>query len=363
MRASTLSRLLLVTALGALTGCPSDDDDAPAAGFAQGDLAGRWRYTILFAGAPVASGAVPGWARGTLSIDAGGVATVETYADSSGTTPVIPAISYVMDPEGVVTATASTTAFTGLHGKMNPAKTFWAATATQASGAGPRVRIAFYERIVPGTSYGDADVASGTFSFRQLVSGVSPGWLRGRLVAGADRVYSLTDLADSSGTVADMPDRGTLSVTADGVIGTTASPSFAGFLSADKQTAIGTQTLGTNDYGLTAFVRQGGSFAQADLAGRWHYLNVAVSASSASWAHGTVTFDAGGIGTFAPQVDSLGLGETPDLITLAVASDGTLTQTSPTPSVFSGVLTPAKDVLFATETHEAGVHGLIVAIR
>lgn len=266
-----------------------------------------------------------------------------------------------MDPGGVVTATAGTTAFTGLHGKMNPAKTFWAATATQTSGAGPRVRIALYERIVPGTPYGDA--AGATFSFPQLESGVSPGWMRGRLVAGADRVYSLIDRSDSSGTLPDVPDRGTLSVTADGVIGTTASTSFAGFLSADKQRAIGTQTFGTDDYGLTALVRQGGSFAQADLGGRWHYLNVAVAASSAAWAHGTVTFDAGGVGTFGPQVDSLGVGETPDPITLAVASDGTLTQTSPTPSAFSGVLTPAKDVLFATETHEAGVYGFIVAIR
>lgn len=351
--------ILLPAVFVALTGCPSDEEE-PA--FKQADLTGQWRYTILFAGPSVETGA-PGWARGTFSLDAAGAATLETYADSSGATtvPVIPPITYALDADGVVTAT--TTAFTNLHGKMNPAKTFFVTTATQGAGAAARMRLGIAQRIVAGTPYGAADLASTTFAFRQLGTGAAPSWLRGRIVVGADRVYSLVNLVDSSGAQGDVPNQGTLSVDGSGVVTTTVSPSFGGFVSADKQVMIGTQMDAPNAPALTAVVRSATGFAQADITGAWHYLNLATTIGAAGWAHGTVSFDGAGIGTFGPQVDSSGGAATPPSITLSVASDGNVTQTAPAPSVFSGILTPAKDVMIATETHEAGVYGIIVAIR
>lgn len=351
-------RILVAAALLALAGCTSDEE-TPA--FTQADLAGRWRYTVLFAG-PGVEGGAPGWVRGTMSIDGAGAATLETYADSAGNTtvPALPAITYAIDGSGVVTAT--TTAFEGLHGKMNPAKTLLVSTATQGTGAAARMRLAFLQRIAPAT-YGDSDLASTTFGFRQLGTGAASFWLRGRIVVGADRVYSLVNLVDSSGVQGDVPNQGTLSVDGDGVVATTASPSFAGFMSADKQLTVGVQMDAPDAAALTAVVRSAAGFAQADIAGVWHYLNLATTSGAAGWAHGTVSFDGTGVGTFGPQVDSSGGGGTPPSITLSVASDGTVTQTAPAPSVFSGILTPAKDVMIATETHEAGVYGIIVAIR
>ncbi len=359
--------ILLFTSFVALPGCPGNDkDEGDGPAFTQADLAGRWRYTILFAGPSVSTGAVPGWSRGTLSIDASGVMALETYADNTGSTtlPSLPPVTYAIDGEGVITAT--TTAFLGYHGKMNPAKTLFVSTATQTTGAGPRVRLAFAQKIVTGTAYGASDVAGATFGVRQFASGVTPSWKREWVDVAADGIFSVRAIVDPSGPKPDEPSVGTFSVTGDGVLTASVSPSFAAFVSFDKQSMVGTETDGSN-YRLLTIVRAGAGFTQADLVGRWHYLNLAAADDTAGWAagwaHGTVTFDAAGVGTFGPQVDSSGLGETPSPVTLSVASDGTVTQTSPAPSVFNGILTSDKTVMIATETHGPGVYGIIVAIR
>ncbi len=349
--------LALAAASLMLAGCPEDDETTPP--FTQADLAGEWRYTIFFTGPGVATGET-GWVRGTSAIDGAGAATVRTYEDSAGATtvPALPPITYAISADGVVSAT--TTAFTQTYGKMNPAKTLFVTTATQ----GDRMRLAFYQRVVPGTSYSDADAASATFSLHQLLSGAAPGWLHGRVVVGADGVYSLAGATSPAGGPFDVPDQGTLSVSPSGVVTVDFDASFAGFLSADKGLVVGTQTTGST-HQLTVLFRSGGAYAQADLAGPWTYVNLAGSVGLAGWSRGAVAFDGAGVGTFQSQLTSGGARDVPAPITLAVAAGGTVTQTAPSPSAFHGALSPAKDVMVATDTHDeaAGIYGMIVAIR
>lgn len=358
---SRATTTLLLAAAVALGGCDGGDDDAPGPAFTQADLAGEWRYTIFFAGPTVATGQL-GWARGTLRIDGTGAATALTQEDSSspGTVivPALPPITYALSSDGVVTAT--TTVFLDTRGKMNPRKTLFVTTATQGSGS-TRQRLSFYQRVVAGAAYSTADVAPATFSLHQLASGASAGWMHARVLSGADGVYSLTDLATQDGPAADVPDQGTLSISADGLVTSTAAPTFQGFLSADKELLVGTQTTGANAHLLSVLVRVGGAFRPADLVGGWTYSNLAAGVGLGAWARGTVTFDASGTGTFGLQTSSAGASEVPPPMTLAVAGDGTVTAAES--SAFHGKLTPARDVMVATETHEAGVYGVIVAIR
>lgn len=363
MRARVLlfARFLAVLPVAAtLPGCGGGDDGPPPPAYSLADLSGRWRYTIVYAGPTVATGAT-GWARGTLAIDANGVVTLETYADSGGTTtvPALPPVTYAIGPDGVVTAT--TTAFADAYGKLAAGKAFFVLTATQGTGASARVRISFYEKIVPGTTYGAADVASATFALHQLATGAAAGWMHARVVVGADRVYSVLGIEDSSGGTGDVVDQGSLSISSDGVVTSTASASFEGFLSADKQLLVGTQTTGPNAHALSLLVRSGGSFATSDLAGGWSYSNLASAVDGGGWARGTIAFTAAGTGTFGASSDSQGGTAVPPPVTLSVAADGATTDAQdPT---FHGALTSSKDVLLATTTHEEGLYGVIVAVR
>lgn len=360
-----IRRSLVLCAFAGLAGCAGESSAPPVSGFKQADLAGTWRFHVFSVGSSVANGALPGWTRGTLDIGADGVVTLLTYADSKGNTtvPLIPPIMYSLNSDGIVTS--ATTAFAAFHGKMNPGKTFFVATDTQGTGPDARPQLRFYQRVVPGTSYGAADLAGKVLSFHQVTGGAAAGWFHGTVTVATNGLYDLSDLVSEAGTRPDVLDLGPISVNADGVVSVASSPTFAGFLSADKAIMVGTETFGANEHAVTVAMLRGPPVATADLAGAWSYYNLGAQIAGGYWARGSITLDAAGAGTFGTQVDSTNGTGTPDPITIAVGADGIVTQAAPAPSVFHGALSRERDILVATDTHDeaAGLYGMIVVVE
>lgn len=355
--------LALALAAGAM-GCDGTDAPPGPPAFSTADLAGLWHYDVIFAGTTVAAGTAPGWLRGTIAIDATGVTSLVSFEDSAGATalPALPRITYALSGSGIVTAT--TTAFASAHGRMNGRKTLFVTTATQGAGAQARARLTLFQRIVPGVTYGPEDVASTTYSLHQLAHGSAPGWLHAEVGVDGARVSSLTQVVAHTGPGADVLAQGTLSIGPDGVVTTSAAPSFRGFLSADKRLLLGTQGRGPAELALSVLVRRGATFAPADAAGGWDYHDLVLldALDLGAWAHGAVTIAPSGVATFGPQTDSLDSGAPPPATeTFALAADGTFTHVPA--DDFHGTVGPAKDLLVATDTFEPGLFGLVLALR
>lgn len=364
MRSPSCRPISKLVALGAaalaLAACgDGDSNPPPPPAYSQADLAGTWHFSILFSGTSVAAGA-PGWARGTLSIDGSGNRTFLTYENSAGST-VLPSVAaiYSLNSAGVVTATS--TAFTGMYGKMSPSKSIFVTTATQSGVQ----RLDVYQRVVAGTVYGPADLASDVFSIHQVKSGAAAEWHHATATIDGAGVVSLTDRVTPAGAQPDQPSLTTISVDSSGIVTVGVNATFQGFLSADKELFVGTETQAANDHALTIATRAGSAHSQADLVGSWTYNGLATvnPGGAAAWVHGTISFDAAGVSTPGMQYDSAGGSAVPSPITLAVAPDGTVTQTAGSAPDLHGALTRSNEFFVATQTFDVGLYGMIVAIR
>jgi hypothetical protein len=364
-------RMLLPSLAMLLTACPASPGFVPllpsgspefaARPFSQADLVGDWRYSAIFHGASVANGTSPGWERGTLHVASDGAVTVLSALDSAGNHPLFPPTPWSIDSDGFVTAGPS--GYVAFHAKLNAARTLAAASGSKA---GNTAALWILQKVSPGATFTNADVASGAWAYHELTTGATPSWEHGLASTDANGVLSLRDRVAQAGPQLDEPSLATLSVDANGMATIDNDPTWSGALSADRMLLVVTRTVSdvTHEFALDVLVRPGQTFAQADLAGRYatHSL-VAGPSGAAGWMQGVFWIDAGGDTTWVSSTTNAGSTNLPSPATLVLAPDGTVT--TPSNETLHATLAPSKDGMVRTSTVTTPVvySGMAVSLK
>ncbi len=328
---------------------------APAAAFSQADLTGTWKVNMLNTSS---DGIENGWTRATGAADASGNVTVSSIENSDGSTTGPPpgTLQWTINGSGVVSE-SGISADDNSHMTMTSNKNFIAGTA----GGGGRNSLRIIQKVVPGTVYSNADLASKSFVIHGLMVGADNTWNRQDGTTDASGMVSLANDIGPGGDAGPQPNAGTISVDGTGTVTIDTLPLFKGFLSADKKTIVGAFTetdAGGTWYQLMVIQISGQTYAAADLVGTssGHMLGVG---NANFWARYTATGAIGGGITFSSYVDSFGVTTTPAAVTASVTSSGTVTLSDPS-FQFHGTMSDDKKFTVITQTNGVGVYSLSV---
>jgi hypothetical protein len=321
--------------------------------FTLADLAGVWRFSILQAG----TGA--GWARGTVSVDAAGSATVTSYLDSSGSTTPPAGTTLTISPQGIVGSTDSS-----FNGTMSANKILMVATQTATNG-GSQIQI--FQKQVSGVTFSSADLTGPmSFSYHTLFAGAESTWERGSGTINSSGQMTLTSLIEPTGPstpdAANIP----LTISADGVItvpSAPGSPSFDGFMSADKKLIVAPHTSPDNAGAYEMLIIQigGATYSSSDFIGSG-IVHTLVSADTASkWSYGTLSRNSTGLTSYTAFLDKNGTTTLPASFPISVGSSGTITSSAN--SSLHGTMSADKQMVVTTLTDGNGLYNLAVIIR
>ena len=331
---------------------------APLGAFSQADLTGTWKVNML---GTSSDGTGNGWVRVTGTADASGSITVSSFEDSSGDTTLPPAgtMQWTIDGSGVVSE-SGVNADDNVHMTMTSNKNFIAGT----GGSGGKNTIRVIQKVVPGTVYSNADLASKSFVIHGLMVGADNTWSWQDGTTDASGMASLSNDWGPGGDQGPQANAGTISVDGSGTVTIDTLPGFQGFLSADKKTIVGAFTetdFGDTWYQLMIIQVSGQTYAAGDLVGTssGHMLGVG---NANFWSHYTATGAAGGGITFSSYVDSSGGTTAPSDVIASITSSGTVTLSDPS-FQFHGTMSFDKKFTVFTQTNGAGVYSLSVMTR
>ena len=321
--------------------------------FDQTDLTGTWKVNIL------STGFTNGWMRATAMADSSGFLTLSSFEDNEGNTtlPDANTIQWTINGSGVVSE-SGVNGDDNVHMTMTSNKNFVAGTA----GAGEFKKLRIAQKVVPGTTYINADVRGKSFVFHQLSLGsMYSEWSHGEgIVLASGQINIVHEYRASS--VGDNPQDnvGTILVDGSGTVTIDTISSFRGFLSADKKTIVGVFTDTDASIGMMIIQVSGQTYAAGDLVGTFSN-HMIFGGASAFWAHGTATVADGGGLTFSSWVNSFGDTTAPSAVTASINSSGTMTLTED-PS-FHGTMSYDKKFVVSTHTQGPGVYSLSVMTR
>ena len=351
----------IVTAVGAggesaASNQRSATPTAPAGAFSQADLTGTWKVIMLRTSSDNTEN---GWLRATGTADASGSLTVSSFEDSTGGTTPPPAgsLQWTIDGNGVVSE-SGVNGGDNVHMTMTSNKNFIAGT-----GGFFHHELRVAQKVVPGTSYSNADLANKSFVIHQLMVGSNNQWGWQDGTTDASGMISLANDWSPNGNNGPQPNAGTFSVDGTGNVTIDTLPGFKGFLSADKKTIVGTstETDGPNTfYSLLLFQISGQTYAASDLVGTssGHQLGVG---SENFWTHGPFTVASGGGFTGSPWVDSSG-GTSAISGTASITSSGTVTLSDPSLQ-FHGTMSFDKKFIVDTHTSGPGSYSMMIMTR
>ena len=349
MRVATLG----VVAAILVCACGGTSQDSPPKTFAQSDLTGDWQYAAILHGPAVAAGTASGWERGRLRVSETGAVTVLSSLDSAGGHPASVASQWTIDSSGAFTGPAGS--FTGFQGNLSSGRAFAVATATRLSGG---TSLWVFQKSVAGTSFGAGDVASKSWRYHEVSTGSRQSWEHGDGTTDSSGWLSLARRVSRDGPESDLPSFTRMSVAPDGVVTVDADDSWSGTLSADKSVLIATHTPNAvmHEYALNVILRSGAAFAQGDLAGRWSFQNLVASANGAAgWSRAVLDVDRSGGMTFVWFLTNAGGTSIPAPNVASLATDGTLTRTTPVSPYWHGTMAGSKDFLVRTDTTSTGI--------
>lgn len=331
--------------------------------FSQADLTGTWRVAMLKAGTD------KGWMRATGTADSSGFITVSAFRDSNGDTtlPAAKSIQWTINGSGVISES-------GVNGgeltqmTMTSNKNFIAGTEGH-TGDSRQLQIA--QKVVPGTTYSNADLQNKTFVIHGLtVSAGFNAWNYQHGSTSASGMISLSDdwSPDGSGAAVDRgpdPNVGTFSVDSSGTVSIDTLPEFKGFLSADKKTIVGVHTEidgPSTYYDLMIIQITGQTYPAGPMpAGisAAHILAVGV-APAPFWAHFTSTVASGGGITFSNFVSDPVV-TAPASTSGSITSSGTLTIAGDT--TYHGQMSHDGKFTVSTMTNDPGIYSLQITTR
>jgi len=313
-----------------------------AATFSQADLTGTWAYHIL------ETGSTSKWTHAIVSFDASGNLTCSSGLDSTGSTtcPSAGTVIFTVGSNGVITA-SGVSAPPNLNMTMTSNKNFIAGTSDNGGSPPTRADLRIMQKVVPGTTYSNADLQNKLFVVHQLMTSTTggQGWVYGAGTTDASGNVTLTSEADSHGGVNNgTGTQGTLSVDSNGVVTLTGSgngnnATFNGFLSADKKTIVGTETeLNGVTFDLIITLITGQTYtagplpsgtsiqhfiAEVDFTNSPNFMNNPY----AFWVDQTQTVTGNGAYTFSNATSSLSGYTSGSGGTASISSSGTVTTT------------------------------------
>ena len=306
----------------------------PTGTITQADLVGTWAYHIL------ETGSTSKWTHAIVSFDASGNLTCSSGLDSTGSTtcPAAGTVIFTVGSNGVITA-SGVSAPPNLNMTMTSNKNFIAGTSDNGGSPPTRADLRIMQKVVPGTTYSNADVQNLSFVFHELYSSTTnePSWQYGTGTTNASGVVTFTSLTNPTGPQTPPSSPGTLSVDSSGNVTQSGDTNFHGFLSADKKTIVVTDTTSGSDYNLFIIQIAGQTYTAGPLpAGTYPQHVVAevdftnspdyVSNPYAFWAAETQTVTSGGTYTYSNATWSRSSSLTPSSGgTGSITSSGILT--------------------------------------
>ena len=337
--------------------------------YSQADLTGTWRINNLKTGSDIGSSK---WMRAMFSINSSGVATCLSMSDSGGATTCPSSLDWTLtmnSSTGVITQTGASNDAAGTdHMTMTSNKNFAAGTATSTGGgSNPRYQLTTMQKVVPGTSYSNADLQSKSFVYHQLMVGADLQWSRGDGTTDATGMLSIAHDISPSGDHGAQPNAGRFSVDASGTVTADTLTDFKGFLSADKKTIVGTQTeiKGTSTYySFIIFQITGQTYTAGPLPVGISAAHMLACGSTPApfWLHFTSTVASGGVMSFSNSVSSnSGVAAPGTTFTGHISASGTVT-VAEDPS-FHGQVSDDGKFTVATQTITSGAYALQVTTQ
>lgn len=356
----------VVTALSDLgESVVSDEVSAtPFGDFSQSDLTGDWTFIEFFTGSSVAAGSKYGWLRGTVTVDADGLVTVNSVQDSTGTVTAPPPGSIVktIDTNGIVTDSGDANPDAGNHAVMAANKQLIVGTNNRTVG---NPGIVFYIKQVPGVNFSATDISSTVYIQNQLSTGTTKGWEFSTGSINAARQITVETKSTNSGVkVPPAANSQTLSISGTGVVttgGVGGNATFQGIMTADKTLIIGNETTAAGKYTIKIMALGGKNLSTADLDGIWR---VHALSTTPFWAYGTYSFDAAGTGTLVEYLFDSGMAGVSGQFGLSVDPSGTCTEAGGAHSeYFRCAMAPNRNLLFFNATVGAGTYAMGVAVK
>ena len=195
------------------------------ASYSQANLTGSWPRHSLVSGP-----AEPEWRRGTVDIAAGGAVT-GTVRDSDGVDHPV-SQTWTLESHGAIDCSGSCDH--DLHGNLDSGKQVAALTGKRLDGS-----TYLMVSVKQGASYASPDFF-GTWALSSLATGeAAPWWSRGTIDIDVGGAYSGT-IRGSDGS--QTPMSGIFTIDFDGIVTSTASPTFQCALDAGKTVAVCTES-------------------------------------------------------------------------------------------------------------------------
>ena len=222
------------------------------------------------------------------------------------------------------------------------------ATLYQTANAGTNWTKKDFPQLVASVTYRVADLV-GTWQMHSLSidnpadASVNNGWVRGTVTVDING-NSATDYTDNNGQTG-VRNSSAATINSNGII-TLSGTDVHGFMSADKNTIVYTQSAGATAYILIIWQKVNPStvYSTADLQGTWQ-LHSLHTQTNAMWTYGTMVLDAGGVGTvngFAPNNTQFNTAAS-----LSLSSTGIVTSSG---TDINGFLSADKQTIFLTQT-------------
>ena len=204
-----------------------------------------------------------------------------------------------------------------------------------------------FPKLVASVTYSAADLV-GTWQMHALSidnpadASINNGWVRGKVTVDANG-NSITDYTDNNGQNGSRNSTAS-TINSKGII-TLSGTDVHGFMSADKNTIIFTQSAGTSGYILIIWQKVNPStvYTTADLQGTWELHSIQTQ-PHASWIYGTTVMDATGNGTTTAITAN---GQVSQGFSGSLSSTGILTSAG---SDFHGFMSADKQTLFITQS-------------
>ncbi len=210
-----------------------------------------------------------------------------------------------------------------------------------------------FPKLVPSVAYSSADLV-GTWKVHALFID-NPndlnnfnGWAYGSTTIASDLSSSYTT-TNNQGQTSTHNSTTPFSITSKGRF-TVPGTDMDGFMSADKNLMIITQTDGSGGYNLIIWQKVNPStvYTTADMQGTWE-LHAIQTQPYASWIHGTTVMDATGNGTTTVTTVN---GQFSQGFSGSMSSTGTITSAG---SDYNGFMSADKQTIFITQS---GINGL-----
>jgi hypothetical protein len=220
----------------------------------------------------------------------------------------------------------------------------------------------------PGRPFATADLAGDwhltlVFQGPSVAAGTYPGWVRGTIrfdATGTGQVLEVTDSAGNHPTPANIA----WHVAADGMVtsvGTAPYTAFHGTMNRARDLVVATATQ-QGQAALRVYQRIPATASRlADVGGKSFWVHELDTGESVGWEHSRAAIDASGVVALTDRVSESGPQDAvPDVGTLAVAADGTVTVAGD--ATWQGYLSAGGELLVATNVRDATAHRYAVMV-